>query len=224
MPTRAEVRLLQYGQAEVARMARTELAAWWAMLDKSDLDALREEVLWFFPTLVEEYGNVAATVAADWYEEICQERASMEMGLDTFDKARARARWAIGESWNGKHAESLRTLELVADEMVRQFGRDSVTQSAAANNRRYARVPAGAETCAFCLMVASRGFAYHSAQTAGEMAKFHSDCDCQIVPDNGVVPDGYDPDRLYEMYRSVNAEFGDATDVTRALREKFGLK
>ena len=46
----------------------------------------------------------------------------------------------------------------------------------------FARVPTGTETCAFCLMLASRGAVYHSRKTAGEFKHFHRNCDCKVVP------------------------------------------
>ena len=47
---------------------------------------------------------------------------------------------------------------------------------------RFARVPTGAETCTFCLMLASRGAVYHTRKTAGEFRHFHRGCDCKVVP------------------------------------------
>lgn len=35
---------------------------------------------------------------------------------------------------------------------------------------KWARVPSGTETCQFCLMLASRGFAYTSEKSASEKA------------------------------------------------------
>lgn len=78
---------------------------------------------------------------------------------------------------------------------------------------------AGAHTCQFCLMLASRGFVYHSAKTAGEFAHYHSDCRCKVVAgfpemifyykngvkvSRGVDPtvEGYDPDSLYNEYKA----------------------
>ncbi|MDY2626104.1 MAG: hypothetical protein SOV74_07310 [Coriobacteriales bacterium] len=83
---------------------------------------------------------------------------------------------------------------------------------------RFARVPMGNHTCAFCIMLASRGFVYHSEKTAGEFDHFHSDCRCKVVagfPEmeyyvrNGVKVsrgrdpkvEGYDPDRYFDMYQ-----------------------
>src|SRR5690606_6156596 len=74
---------------------------------------------------------------------------------------------------------------------------------------RYARVPSGAETCAWCSMLASRGFVYHSEATAGDPARrgfgddFHDECDCQVVVEfdrEAHHIEGYDPDRLYEEF------------------------
>ena len=96
MPSRAEVRLLQLGQKEVARRARAELAGWWELLDKTDLDRLRSEVEEFFPTLIREYGRVGEAVAADWYESVYRERASIARDVSNEQMARARARWALG--------------------------------------------------------------------------------------------------------------------------------
>lgn len=69
--------------------------------------------------------------------------------------------------------------------------------------RRYARVPAGSENCAFCEFLDSRGFVYRSGESAGVSRKYHPHCDCQIVPAWGKKTPkiaGYDPDALYAQY------------------------
>lgn len=71
---------------------------------------------------------------------------------------------------------------------------------------RWARVPVGRTTCAFCLLLASRGFEYTSASAAGAEVKFHAGCDCAVVPSWGKTPlavEGYDPDKLYELYEAA---------------------
>src|SRR5699024_2123048 len=74
MPSRADVAILRGGQERAAQQARNELAGWWATTSKSDLTKFRAEVERFFPLLVESYGEVAATAAADWYDMIYAER------------------------------------------------------------------------------------------------------------------------------------------------------
>ena len=68
---------------------------------------------------------------------------------------------------------------------------------------RYARVPTGAETCDFCLMLASRGFVYQSESTAGA-SHVHSSCDCRVVPGwDGMEVEGYDPQAIYDRWQDA---------------------
>ena len=56
-------------------------------------------------------------------------------------------------------------------------------------------------TCMFCTMLASRGFAYHSADTASHS---HPGCDCRIVPSwdkQSPAVEGYDPELYYDMWK-----------------------
>ena len=65
---------------------------------------------------------------------------------------------------------------------------------------RWARVPAGNETCEFCIMLASRGFVYHNKELASHA---HANCDCVVVPSWGKGSDkveGYDPDYYLDCY------------------------
>lgn len=66
---------------------------------------------------------------------------------------------------------------------------------------RYARVPNGAETCDFCLMLASRGFVYKSEAAASHA---HAGCDCRTVPSwksQGV--EGYDPSAIFDRWQDA---------------------
>ena len=66
---------------------------------------------------------------------------------------------------------------------------------------RWARIPTGAETCPFCIMLASRGFVYHSAEKAGSKGHYHPNCDCRIVPGfNDMEVEGYDTKEYYRQY------------------------
>lgn len=68
----------------------------------------------------------------------------------------------------------------------------------------WARVPTGRDTCTFCLMLASRGFAYKSEANAGKYDHFHANCDCRIIPGfDGMEVEGYDPDALYDQWKEL---------------------
>lgn len=82
---------------------------------------------------------------------------------------------------------------------------------------RWARIPTGGETCSFCIMLASRGFVYHSEETASHA---HANCDCRIVPswDKSPIAQGYDPARYYEMWKHPE-RFADKSEETSGLRD-----
>lgn len=64
----------------------------------------------------------------------------------------------------------------------------------------FARVPTGATTCPYCLMLASRGFVYSSELKA--LNANHRNCDCRIVEGfPGMTVEGYDPDAYYDMWK-----------------------
>ena len=84
----------------------------------------------------------------------------------------------------------------------------------------FARVPSGATTCPFCLMLASRGFVYLSKESAGEFDRFHRHCDCRIVPGYpGMELEGYDPDEYYDMWKHPERYNGDVRG-NAALRQE----
>lgn len=102
------------------------------------------------------------------------------------------------------------------------------------NNRvRWARVPSGRETCAFCFMLASRGFVYHSQWEAGGAGHdYHRHCDCEIIPNfqGGQfdhVVEGYKPDELHERYldcRNVVTQLNDKNTIYDGKEEAKRIK
>ncbi len=94
---------------------------------------------------------------------------------------------------------------------AQQFIADMIESSARLTTQRnlridpskpkWARVPNG-KACAFCVMLASRGFVYTSEDTAGRQMQYHADCHCRIIPSWGrQTLDGYDPDTYMQMYQ-----------------------
>ena len=69
----------------------------------------------------------------------------------------------------------------------------------------YARVPTGARTCTYCMMLASRGFAYHSENDAE--AGDHRNCDCLIVPGRFGIDsiEGIDQQAQHDCWRDMEA-------------------
>lgn len=181
-------------------------------------EAVQQALFDFVPSLVSEYGDVAASVAADWYDELRASegvpgsfRAPLapSVPLEQVNDRLGYATRTSGPLWLGDSATLTGFVSLMTNEYVLQPGRDTVMQAAHKDNAAYARVPEPG-ACKFCLMLASRGFVYSKA-TAGGTKKFHGKCRCNILPvwdeTRARVEFGYDETALYDLYRaSVDAK------------------
>lgn len=193
-------------------LARNDLTTFWAALNVQGSPILvRDALLDFFPELILAYGDAAALLAADFYDELRDVPASAARFRAVLAaspgsaQARASARWGLGALFAAEPdpQQALRNLSGATQRLVLQAGRDTVFSAA---NRDpvptgFARIPVGV-TCKFCTMVASRGFVYGSAAKAGESNTWHDDCDCVIVPgrSSGDLPEGYDLQELERLY------------------------
>lgn len=212
----------------LVRLASNDLAALWESLDKRDPLYVRQVLEEFFPDLVAQYGEYAATLAAEFYDDVTPAsvgRAVLAASAPV-GQAQASARWAIGPLFSGEPdaPASLRNLSTATQRLVMTSARETVDTSSRRNRTRYARVPSGATTCAFCLMTASRGAVYGSARAAGDGRKYHDECDCVPTPMSGPedFPEGYDPDELYEQYAAVHEVGMTGKETTAAMRKAYG--
>lgn len=209
-------------QNGAVRLAVRDLRKFWGRIDHLDALGKRKALEDYWPLLVGRYGEVTATLAADRFEELTGASAVL---ADPLPGARvnARMRWAVTPLFGGSgDAAAIGLLAQLADELIKQPGRDTMLDSARRHGVKVARVPTGAETCAWCLMLASRGWAYASKDTA--LAANHGDCDCRIAIEGEPTP-GYDPDALYDAYFAASRDAGStsAKKVLAAMREREGL-
>lgn len=113
---------------------------------------------------------------------------------------------------------------LARDQVARRANQTTIHNVARDSKKgvRFARIPMGAHTCTFCMMLASRGFVYHTRETAGEFSHYHSNCRCKVVAGfPGTSVEGYDPDRLYRAWKQMDSLDG-RTDLS--MEQKDALK
>lgn len=230
---RSDVDRLAAAQRELVRRAKSDLSRFFSSLDASRPEAFREALIEIVPRLVREYGDIASVAAAEWYESVRPE-AWNGRTVDSFPTAGVErgVRYHSGHLFDGEPAQTLAGLSGAMQRYITYSGRQTIARNVQLDPRRprFARVPSGPETCAFCGMLASRGFVYYSRQTAGELSAtsddFHDDCDCQIVAqfDRGAAHiEGYDPDGLFDMYQQARDASGatSARDIAAAMRSMF---
>lgn len=210
--------LRQFEQANngIAALIERDLMAFWALLNPAQPEAVKRDIFDYVPTLIAQYGDIAATVAADWYDEMREAEGvpgSFQAPLAALvpsEIVNARLGYATrasGPLLDGSLDTLAKFVALIANEYALQPGRDTVMQAAHKDNAAYARVPEPG-ACDFCIMLGSRGFVYTKA-TVGDTNKFHGKCRCQAVPvwdaTRARVEYGYDPDALYDVYRANQA-------------------
>lgn len=84
----------------------------------------------------------------------------------------------------------------------------------------WARVPEGPNTCAFCLMLASRGFVYHTEESAGGLGNtYHDHCQCTVTPSwNGDYElDGYPLKKYQQIYSDAKDAAGKGAHTSSIL-------
>lgn len=158
----------------------------------------RNQVIRYMHSLVEVYGRNAAVAAADFYNltaltEGADVPQAVLAGTADIDSVAASGRYAARSLWGGSPDVDGFRAQCIASmrKYIKRAANDTLAMNAARDDLalkragkggvRWARVPRGNETCAFCIMLASRGFVYYSKQSADLFGHDHENCDCDII-------------------------------------------
>lgn len=178
-------------------------------LDWNDIPACRDAVVSAVNAVLDAYSLAAGQASADFFDasrEIAvgsRLGAAVATGRDP-DATEGAIRAFVDKVLKGDiDSFNSAVLSRVGYELKRSAGQTMMENAARDPLKpRFARVPSGGETCRFCLMLAGRGFVYHSKKTAGEFGHYHDNCDCRIVASwdkDGV--EGYDPTSYLNEWR-----------------------
>lgn len=211
MVSAAQVAEFRQANRDLVSLAQSDLTDFWSALNlNGNPIVVRDNLLEFFPELIQDYGNTAAVLGADFYDAIRDappSAASFRAGMASVpdvDQAQSVARWGLGPLFTlNDPAQSLLDLLGATQRLVLQAGRSTIIDAATSDPVRtgFARIPAG-PTCRFCTMVASRGFVYATARSAGQSNEWHNDCDCVVIAGTSKrdLPEGYDLTALSRAY------------------------
>lgn len=116
-------------------------------------------------------------------------------------------------------ARFIEDLAASASRHVKSASRDLVTDTARLNRAGWARQLTGAESCAFCAMLVSRGPMY-SKETVNFQTHNHCDCTATLVRNAGDDYPGKEQARvLAGLYRAAE---GDLTTMGKLIQEEVG--
>ncbi|MDR1185392.1 MAG: hypothetical protein LBK67_11450 [Coriobacteriales bacterium] len=208
--------LLEYQRSlgTFSKAAQSELLHIWGQLSRMSIEDAREVLIASMEGLVTKYGDPAALMAAEFMERSLPTTMTrtfqpiLSSGV-TPEQIESEVRYAMGSWAKGLPEQTIATLLAALARYVQYPARQTVIDNARRHKKlRFARVPTGAKTCEFCLLLASRGFVYWSRENAGEFSRFHSHCDCLVIAGYADETEiaGYDPDDLYRRYREAQEQ------------------
>lgn len=178
---------------EVDERAKRQLRNALAKVDLSDVPVARGQIAAIMERIVGASDILASTMAAAFYDGIREYQTGEKLGAST-DSGRdpgSTKSAAYGITSKLANAEEP-SISLVEGLLVQRIGYEiqrSVGRTMYRNGERdsrkpkYARIPLGGDSCEFCRMLASRGFAYNSEMSAGKLDPdhYHDGCRCRVV-------------------------------------------
>lgn len=239
MPISAAER--RYVLDQINRLAQNDLNNLWRAAELLSDNDFFDYILAGFPELASNYHQVAAQVAANWFEEsdpasAFVARVAAPLALERLTST---AEWALG----GDGTQALSRMNGSLQRATFDGARDTVFDNVEATGSRWIRV-ARPTACAFCRLLATRTgeSSYSSREAAVNVVsrrkrgnrrlgdKFHDDCYCQPVEirDNQAVSDvlsGEDAARVEQwnddyLKARANAGTGDAKQILAAWRQQ----
>lgn len=172
---------------QLTGLAAADLTSIWDELNRAaGFDGLMDEI----PALVGMYGAAAATLGADFYDELRDAEAisgrftALAAELPDAGRSHALAGWGIAEAAK----DSVTALTLVSgglQRIIANADRQSVVESTVADPKAEGWQRVSHSGCGFCSMLSGRGEVYSKA--SADFAS-HDHCHCVAVPVFGGRP------------------------------------
>lgn len=227
----AYCRALRSIEDNAERAVRDTFWGWYNSHPDATVEEMREFAIGLVGDVAGTYSDAGASLAAEWYDvEAMAEHVKLDTALLSTSVSDGNVERVVhyqaGNLVNDDVGRFVTNLGDYTRDCIRRSANDTIMLNCKRDRRKgvkFARVPSGAETCTWCMMLSGRGFDYSTAESAGEQRHFHRGCDCKIVPgfndDNPI--EGYDPDECKRL-ASEFKEIDDRDDLTSA--EKRMLK
>ena len=196
----------QVGQEALGSLIPAAVLRAWPLLDFHDLRGTLPDFITALTAIIRRYGGMSAVAALDHYASQrlaagVSGPAPLRMPADPAAKVIEDAvRGAVAPLYGPVSADAeqaaLEAVDAEVEKLVLDYGRQAALDAVKSDRqaRAWARVP-NADACAFCLMLATRGAVYASAEAAGRrdattkwadakgyINSFHPNCRCTVEP------------------------------------------
>ena len=159
----------------ISNRALTEFRSLWQRLDPvNDPADTQDRLLELVPAIVNRWGEVAASVSADWYSDARPGRSPVlaESLADEF--VSKRVRFGAQRLWSGEPDRTFAFTRGLIDEYVLNAGRHTIADAAERDGFGWSRVLGGPNEGPFCLGLAG--------PAGPESRIFRPHCSCVVVP------------------------------------------
>jgi hypothetical protein len=211
----ADIAQLRAVNTATTGAVQRDLRGYFGTLNLAKPEAVRDALRLYVPILVAKYGAAASTLAADWYEQTRARNVAGGYRALTAPPVAdeilvASVRFGAQHLFTDNPGQTLLYLAGVVQKQTWNPARATIVSNTVRDPAKpgWARVPKGAQTCAFCAMLASRGFVYGSKQSAefrqSDGDKYHDHCNCEAIPVWGKHPllENYDPGHYRKLYEA----------------------
>lgn len=174
--------------AELTGLAERDLTLIWGKFNTAT--AARDGLIELLPQLVSIYGAAAATLGADWYDEMRDEAAvkgtfrAIPAELPDRGRTDALARWGVTPLFAAEPDFDTSLVKVTGglQRIISNADRQTVQTSSVQDRHARGWARAGTGRCDFCAMLIGRGAVYTEATADFET---HDHCGCLAVPEFG---------------------------------------
>lgn len=225
----------EYAEAlkKVSEEAARKFSEFYRRITDPYSEAGRRSLIYYAYIIGRDYGEAAAELACEMYDIMAELEgviipAAEPAAVATYGEAAKTVNGVLKTSANAEEisaAVGRLAKQAAADTILQNAYRDRPKRSTGQKHRhsgaQVAWVPNG-DTCAFCIMLASRGWQNQTVWAEGHHAEhIHSNCDCTYAVrfKNDTVFEGYNPDKYLSIYE--NAEGNKWKDKLNSMRRDF---
>lgn len=182
MTTRSQADTHRRNIADLSRLATNDLRL--IVAKYSDGEKARDALIIAIPKLVDLYGSAAATLAADWYDDLRDEAGTrgrftaITATLPGTERTDVLARWGIGPMFSATpdKIQAVRNLGGGLQQIIADASRQTVTASAVEDPKATGWERSTDDCCDYCETFAGIVF------TDEPEFEAHTNCRCVAVP------------------------------------------
>lgn len=153
------------------------------------------------------YGESAASIACEFYDAVA---AASNANIPSAEPAPTASYQEVAKAIRGTgKSENIDLMANSIGRLVKMAGVDTTMQNALRDGAEWAWIPSG-DTCAFCLVLASRGWqkASKKAIKGGHAEHIHANCDCTYAVrfNRETNVEGYDSTLFLDIYENAEGD------------------